>query len=294
MRTIASEVADPVKVVVRQPSAIRNAPSPTSEIVRAVHRRRKSELRNAWSACAPAKSPRSSDMRQRYPRAVAGAVRGVLLDVDFTLARPGPELGAAGYEQLGRDHGLALDITRYPDARAAAVADLRAHPELDHDEEVWVRFTEDVVRGMGGAGAEVELVARAIVGRWEHAHHFELYDDALPTLAALRDAGLRLGLISNTSRDLDAFIRHHAIDVDAWLTSGAHGKVKPSPAIFAAALDLIGIAAAEAVMVGDSPEDDIRGARAIGMRAILLDRANEHADEMERIQSLSELPALIS
>ena len=224
---------------------------------------------------------------------MAGVVRGVLFDVDFTLARPGPELGPDGYEQLGRDHGLALDVTRYPAARKAAIADLQAHPELDHDEEIWVRFTEDVVRGMGGAGPEVELVARAIVRRWEHAHHFELYDDALPTLAALRGAGVRLGLVSNTSRDLDAFVRHHEIDVDAWLSSGTHGKVKPSPAIFAAALDLIGVAAADAVMVGDSPGDDIQGARACGMRAILLDRADEHADELERIQSLSELPALI-
>ena len=56
-------------------------------------------------------------------------------------------------------------------------------------------------------------------------------------------AGYRLGLLSNTSRDLDAFVRHHAIEVDAWLSSGTHGKVKPSPAIFAAALDLVGVPA---------------------------------------------------
>ncbi len=230
---------------------------------------------------------------QRYPRAVTGVVRGVLFDVDFTLARPGPELGPLGYAELGQEHGLALDTERYSDARRAAVADLQAHPELDHDEELWVRFTEDVVRGMGGDGPEVENVARAIVGRWEHAHHFELYDDALPTLATLRRTGYRLGLLSNTSRDLDAFVRHHAIEVDAWLSSGKHGKVKPSPVIFAAALDLVGVPATQAVMVGDSPDDDIRGARACGMRAILVDRADEHRDEPERIRSLSELPALL-
>ncbi len=217
----------------------------------------------------------------------------MLFDVDFTLVRPGPELGPQGYEELGREHDVALDVTRYADARRAAVADLEAHPELDHDEEQWVRFTEDVVRGMGGAGPKVELVARAIVGRWEHAHHFELYEDALPTLATLRGIGYRLGLLSNTSRDLDAFVRHHAIEVDAWLSSGAHGKVKPSPAIFAAALDLVGVAATQTVMVGDSPDDDIRGARACGMRAILVDRTDEHPDEPDRVRSLSELPALL-
>lgn len=219
--------------------------------------------------------------------------RAVLFDVDFTLARPGPELGAEGYEELGRAHGLELDPDRYADARSAAIADLERHPELDHDEEIWVRFTEDIVRGMGGDGPDVESVAREIVRRWEHAQHFELYDDVLPVLSELRRAGLKLGLVSNTSRDLDAFVRHFGIDVDAWISSGTHGKVKPSPLIFAAALDLLGVTAADAIMVGDSLEDDIEGARACGVRAILLDRSGRHRELDDRIESLDELPAAL-
>jgi HAD superfamily hydrolase (TIGR01662 family) len=222
-----------------------------------------------------------------------GLVRAVLFDVDFTLARPGPELGPEGYEHLGATYGLRLDPALYPAARRAAIADLRAHPDLDHDEAVWIRFTEDIVRGMGGEGADVNRVALEIVRRWEHAHHFELYDDVLLVLGELRTAGLRLGLLSNTSRNLDAFVRHFGIDVDAWLSSGTHGKVKPSPTIFAAALELLGVDAAETVMVGDSLDDDVRGARACGMRAILLDRGGEQTGEVERITSLHELPALV-
>jgi putative hydrolase of the HAD superfamily len=223
--------------------------------------------------------------------APGGQLRAVLFDVDFTLARPGPELGPEGYEELGRAHGLGLEPERYAEARAAAIANLERHPDLDHDEEIWVRFTVDIVRGMGGDGPNVGPVAREIVRRWEHAYHFELYDDALPVLAELRRAGLKLGLVSNTSRDLDAFVRHFGIDVDAWISSGAHGKVKPSPLIFAAALDLLGVRAEDAVMVGDSPEDDVEGARAAGLRAILLDRAGRFPEHAERIESLRELPA---
>ena len=224
---------------------------------------------------------------------MSGVVRGILFDVDFTLARPGPELGPEGYERLGEAHGLRLDPARYPSARAAAIAGLEAHPELDHDEEIWVRFTVDIVRGMGGDGPEVDRIAREIVRRWEHAHHFELYDDVLPVLAELRRAGFRIGLVSNTSRDLDAFVRHFGIDVDAWLSSGTHGKVKPSPLIFAAALELLGVMAAEAVMVGDSLSDDVEGARACGMRAILLDRAGDGDGDAQSIGSLEELPAAL-
>src|SRR4051794_19853880 len=196
----------------------------------------------------------------------------VLFDVDFTLAKPGPLLGPEGYRDAGRRFGLELDPERYAEARAAALLDLQHHPELDHDEEVWIRFTEDIVRGMGGTGESCRRVAVAITDGWLESENFELYEDVLPVLSALRQAGLKIGLVSNTSRDLDAFLRHHALDVDAWVSSGVHGKVKPSPSIFKAVLELLEVEPEAAVMVGDSPEDDVAGAEALGIRALLLDR----------------------
>ncbi len=222
-----------------------------------------------------------------------GPLRAVLFDVDFTLCRPGPELGPGGYAALGREYGLTLDPERYDEARLAAIEDLRQHPELDHDEEIWVRFTQDIVRGMGGGGPAVQEIAARVVRRWEQAAQFELYDDVLPALRDLRHGGLRLGLISNTSRDLGVFVRHFSLDVDAWLASGSYGKVKPSPLIFRAALELVGCEPAAALMVGDSPRDDVAGARAVGMRALLLDRARLHPDAPERIESLAELPGAL-
>jgi HAD superfamily hydrolase (TIGR01549 family) len=218
----------------------------------------------------------------------------VLLDVDFTLVMPGPELGPEAYRLLAEAHGLRLDAERYAEARVAAIEDLERHPELDHDEQIWVRFTEDIVRGMGGEGPKVGAVAREIVGRWEHAHHFELYDDVIPVLTELRAMGLKLGLVSNTSRDLGALVSHFGLDVDAWVSSGSHGKVKPSPLIFAAALELLGVAARHAVMVGDSVEDDVEGAEAAGIRAFLLDRAGRFRERGDRIESLRELPAALN
>ena len=220
-------------------------------------------------------------------------VRAVLFDVDFTIAKPGPTLGPEGYRRAGEVHGLVLDPARYDAARVAAVEDLKHHPELDHDEEVWIRFTEDIVRGMGGDGPAVHEVALEIVGGWEHARNFELYEDALPVLAELRSRRLKIGLVSNTSRDLDAFIRHFDLDVDVWISSGAHGKVKPSPTIFRAALELLEVEAAAAVMVGDSVEDDVQGARAVGMQAILLDREGRFPGRDDTLPDLLSLPAAL-
>jgi putative hydrolase of the HAD superfamily len=220
-------------------------------------------------------------------------LKAVLFDVDFTLVKPGPDLGPEGYQLLGRRFGLELDPTRYTEARAAAVATIERHPELDHDEEVWVLFTEQIIRGMGGDSDRAYECAVEMTRAWEHAENFDLYEDTLPVLAALREHDLKIGLVSNTGRDLHAFIEHHGLDVDAAVSSGAHGKTKPHPAIFLAALEQLGVTAEEAVMVGDSPEDDVEGAKALGMGAFLIDRDDRFPEVEERLPDLLALPAAL-
>ena len=220
-------------------------------------------------------------------------LRAVLFDVDFTLARPGPELGPEGYVRAGERHGLHLEPTRYEAARDAALVDLRRHPELEHDDEIWFRFTERIVRGMGGDADSAYDCAVEITRAWEHHANFELYNDVPDALATLRTAGLRIGLVSNSARDVREFARHHGLDVDAGISSFHHGRTKPHASIFRAVLDLIGVEPAEAVMVGDTIADDIDGALALGMRAILVDREGVHADFEPRVETLNELPELL-
>jgi HAD superfamily hydrolase (TIGR01549 family) len=220
-------------------------------------------------------------------------LKAVLLDVDFTLFRPGPELGPEGYARIGARHGLTLDPGRYDDARRDALVNLQRHPELVHDEELWIAFTEEIVVGMGGEGAGARSCALDVVREWERHENFFLYEDALPALAALRAGHLRIGLVSNGQRDLEEFARHHGLDVDVCVGSVLHGRVKPHRSIFEAALAALGASPAEAAMVGDSYADDIEGARALGMRAILVDRDGLLVDEPDRIDTLLALPAAL-
>jgi HAD superfamily hydrolase (TIGR01549 family) len=220
---------------------------------------------------------------------VSVPLRAVVFDVDFTLARPGPDLGPEGYRRLGERHGLTLDPERYEEARRAAFVDLKRHPELDHDEEIWIRFTQRIIEGMGGTG-DTYAAAAEMEGAWADAHHFELYDDALPVLDAVRTRGLRVGLLSNSARDLGAFVAHHRLTVDAVLTSGVHGKTKPHETIFRRMLELLDVLAGDAVMVGDTVEDDVDGAVAVGMRAVLVDRERRHPER----ESIGDLRALLN
>jgi HAD superfamily hydrolase (TIGR01549 family) len=220
------------------------------------------------------------------------SLRAVLFDVDFTLAKPGPLLGGPGYRDAAAVYGFELDPERYPAARKEALRDLERHPELDHDEEIWVLFTERIIVGMGGSGNTYEA-ALEMERRWSQSVHFELYDDALPVLDWLRDHGLKIGLLSNSSRDLDEFVSHHGLVADAVLTSHVHGKTKPHGTIFRAMLDRLAVAPEEAVMVGDTIEDDVEGALAAGMRAVLLDREGRYPDHAGRLDDLRELPAAL-
>jgi len=220
-------------------------------------------------------------------------LRAVLFDVDFTLCRPGPELSADRYARIAARHGITLDTGSYDDAREAAVLNLKRHPELLHDESIWHRFTEDIFIGMGGPAALANECATEIEEGWGVSENFELFEDVLPVLDELRRAELRIAVVSNGIRDLHAFVAHHRLDVDAIVDSRPHGRVKPHPTIFQAALAALAVAPGDAVMVGDSLEEDIDGARALGMRAILLDREQRHPEIDERLTDLYALPAAL-
>jgi HAD superfamily hydrolase (TIGR01549 family) len=215
-------------------------------------------------------------------------LRAVVFDVDFTLARPGPDLGPEGYRRLGARYGLELDPARHDVARRAAIASLERSSELDHDEELWILFTERIIEGMGGVG-DTYAAATEMTRAWERADHFELYPDVLGTIGELRGRGLKVALLSNTARDLELFVAHHGITVDALLTSRLHGKTKPHASIFRGLLDLLDVLPAEAVMVGDSIEDDIEGALAVGMGALLVDREHRYPDRTDRLDDLTGL-----
>ena len=219
-------------------------------------------------------------------------LRAAVFDVDYTIARPGPDLGPEGYRRLGERYGLTLDPTLYEGARREAFGALKRHPELDHDEEMWVLFTQRIIEGMGGVG-DTYAAASEMERAWVHAHHFELYEDARPVLAAVRGHGLRVGLLSNTARDLDEFVRHHELEVDAVLTSRTHGKTKPHEGIFRRMLELLDVAPDEALRIGDTLEDDVEGARAVGMRAVLVDREGRYPGR-ERIDGLAAVLDLLA
>ncbi len=214
----------------------------------------------------------------------------VLLDVDFTLIRPHRVFDANGYAELGARFGVRLDPERYEEARQGAFH-VWSSQTLEHRSAQHRRFATEIVRGMGAPRAVADQIGIAAEQEWGDPSNFELFPDVLPLLDVLRASACTVGLVSNTDRELVPFAAQLGISVDFALASHAHGRRKPCATIFAAALALGDAPAEAAVMVGDNLSDDIEGALASGLRAILVDRSDRHPDYAgERIRGLAELP----
>jgi putative hydrolase of the HAD superfamily len=226
----------------------------------------------------------------------------VCFDVDFTLIYPGPTFRSEGYRRFGERHGLELDESRFAGAVTTAAPILDAAQGDIYDPAIFHRYTASIVRAMGGEGAGVDACAIEIYEEWAANHHFEMYDDVPDVLRTLAGRGLRIGLISNSHRCLVSFQSHFELQglITAAISSSQHGYLKPHRSIFDAALKLLGVPAADAVMVGDSVGQDIEGARRAGMRAVLVRRGasdepfgGEVEGDVPIIRTLRELPPLL-
>jgi putative hydrolase of the HAD superfamily len=225
------------------------------------------------------------------------AVRAVFFDVDFTLIYPGPKFQGVGYRDFCARHAVVVDPAAFERA-ATAAASLLAPTGDVYDPGIFIQYTRRIIEGMGGRGAGVEAAAREIYDEWASCHHFEMYEDVPDVLRRLHAEGVKIGLISNTERSLQAFATHFALEglFSVAISSFEHGYMKPHPSIFRSALGEVGVEPGEAVMVGDSVEHDIEGALRIGMRAVLVSRAytpRRCPPRVPVIRSLRELRPLL-
>ncbi len=128
------------------------------------------------------------------------------------------------------------------------------------------------------------------------ALEFTAYPEAAAALRAVRAGGRRLAIVSNWDCSLADWLEPTGLLelVDGVVTSAQTGAAKPDGAIFRRALELLDAGAADAVHVGDSVDKDVEGARAAGIRAVLVARGSESPpDGVVAIRSLAELPSLV-
>ena len=168
-----------------------------------------------------------------------------------------------------------------PDREDEVCAALSAVEERSWQQVVIDQTSTTLARLLAEATAELGLDVSAAVLEEAEAHHLDAWtphivhdEDAAPTLAALRERGLRIGLLSNTHwprQFHEHFLERDGLAalIDCRLYTCELPHIKPHPDAFRAALDALGIDdAARAVYVGDRLLDDVYGARRAGMGAV--------------------------
>ena len=234
--------------------------------------------------------------------------RLVCLDAGFTVLSPVRSLSEALRGVLAQ-HGH--EVTDDELHRAWEVAN-RWFSEDYHrpmndtwadDERIdatWRRYHAVMLAELGLEDLHHRLIDTILAAQYA-PDSWELYPDVRPTVSELRTAGLRLGIVSDWGSNLLPIIEGLGLapELDFVLASGAVGLSKRDPDFFRLAMELVGVAAGEALMVGDTHRADVEGARSAGMDAVLLrrpewsDRREAVAPDVQVIAPLLELPAIV-
>jgi putative hydrolase of the HAD superfamily len=224
--------------------------------------------------------------------------RAVLWDFDGTLAHREGRWSACLIDALDEvlpGHGIERATVRpYLQDGLPWHRPKLAHPELADPDSWWTHVGGVLERACTAVGLDAEHAAevarrfRVVYG--DHTRTWALYDDALPSLEALRDAGWRHVILSNHVPELPALVDGLGVGplVDAVVNSATTGYEKPHPEAFAAGRRAAGDPD-ELWMVGDNPVADVEGATAAGIPAILVRR--DGAPGLEAVVSRLAAPA---
>jgi putative hydrolase of the HAD superfamily len=162
------------------------------------------------------------------------------------------------------------------------------------DASRWHAYGLHLLQRLGCRGEDVRAVQEALIRRhaegWLYSYTVE---GTLDALRQVRDMGCTLGIVSNADGRIETFLERAGLGgaFDFIVDSGIVGVEKPDPRIFHIACQRAGVQPQDAVHVGDFYEIDVMGARAAGVRPLLLDPddLHPHAD-CERVRAITELP----
>jgi putative hydrolase of the HAD superfamily len=240
---------------------------------------------------------------------IDGPIKMVTFDLYDTLVEADPP-GWIRFQSALKKNGFEVTVEEIMPAYTAGqrffTVENGRMPIRDRSEDEIIAFRINltgVSMDVLGLPTDADTVQRvAMTFRDDTRQHGQLvyrtYDDVMDALARLKKMHIMRAIISNADSDVTRFCLQmgFAEQMDTVVTSALVGWEKPDARTFYAALEPFNMAASSVLHVGDQPDSDVAGARAIGMAAALLDRYNQYTDDdvnAERVTSLTQLVALI-
>ena len=229
----------------------------------------------------------------------------VLLDVGGTLVGPSVSFGAVYRDVCGR-LGMEVEADRIErsiwqtwdemDRAIASGKDRYAHFPGGED-EYWLRFAKRVLESATGAKLKDGFAHRAlnhIRDAFMTPEAWRVFPEVRPVLERLAEAGARMAVVSNWDSRLPHVLKMLELEpfFEQVAVSHLEGVEKPDPLIFRRVLRRMDVRPENALHVGDVPELDLRGARAAGIDAILVDRKGKLDPRLRPLADLSALPRI--
>ena len=222
--------------------------------------------------------------------------RALFFDVGETLVYPHPSSEEV-ISAACRDAGFPVTEAQVAAAEAAIAPRMTERQSsggelysvsMENSRRFWTWVYSEILTELGVPADHHTSLGERLHTHFNSLETWRLYPDSIPTLEALqprRRAGMKLAIISNWEDWLEALLTH--LDVNRYfdfaIISATERMEKPDPAIFHAALGRAGVPPHEAVHIGDNLHADVKGALAVGITPVLLDRRRRHAEDPSRI-----------
>ena len=227
--------------------------------------------------------------------------RAVLLDSGGIFLLPDHRRIVDAFQRAGR----VVDPAILDDAHYRAAARFTTDLDVEADwAGCWTSYLHTYVEACGVTDGDLDEVHRHLDSEFADAALWvRVADGCRAGIAALADAGVRLGIVSNADGLMGARLRERELvqvgpgmgtPVDCVIDSGDVGVMKPDERIFKIALDAMGLEAEDAWYIGDMPAIDVVGACRGGLRPFIIDPLGIHpSDEYTPVPSLNALAELV-
>jgi len=189
---------------------------------------------------------------------------------------------------------LFVFLSRYLQYYGADISGQYLNSALDQEKELYLKRSGELypevnlevvfVNVLRKAGLADIFLAQSCckLFRLLSRDRFQLFPDSLPVLKEMKREGYPLALVSDAQKVFsleECKILGLSQVFDHVVLSTQFGFTKPDPRLFSIACSLLDVPPEQAVYVGNDPERDVKGARQIGMKTILVDRDSGHRGE---------------
>lgn len=215
-------------------------------------------------------------------------VQAVTFDVGGTLMEPWPSVGHV-YAEVAARHGVGNVSADFLETRFREA--WRALKHFNHARAGWQELVDEVFRGLAAAPPSATFFPE-LYELFAQPETWHVFDDVRPTLNALAARGLRLGVISNWDERLRPLLRRLRLEnfFEVIVISCEAGAAKPARVLFEQAASGFGLLPGSILHVGDSLENDMRGAQAAGFQALHVHRGAGKAGK----RALTDLSGLLT